>query len=135
MRPLPTHTQLPTCTLIVTTLEKSQGRAVGALYTITAAEVRTSLSWSSSSHTHTSTMLSDEVIVAIALGLPALIVAVLALWVAYLTYNGTRLQSDHHRTHTPERIPSWPSLNRSIVLPAVAEYDLPAFPGTVRRRI
>jgi hypothetical protein len=44
-------------------------------------------------------MLSAEVIVAIALGLPSLVVAVHALWVAYITFQCSR-------TKAPERTPS-----------------------------
>ncbi|KAK7968065.1 serine/threonine phosphatase 2C ptc2 [Apiospora aurea] len=48
--------------------------------------------------------LSTEVIVALALGVPSLLVAAVALWIVYLTYA-------HSREPPPSmnRIPSWPS--------------------------
>lgn len=83
-------------------------------------------------------MPSDEVIVAIALGLPSLIVGVLALWIAYLTFKNSRLIPDHSRPQTPDRTHSWPSPDHwSSTLPSTpsVEYQLPTFPGHVRRRL
>lgn len=47
--------------------------------------------------------LTTEVIVALALGVPSLLVAAVALWIAYLTYTHSREPPSMHR------IPSWPS--------------------------
>lgn len=82
-------------------------------------------------------MATDEVIVAIALGLPSLVVAVLALWVAYLTFQHSRLASAHNHPHTPRRVPSWPAPDPWVMaLPPVpaADYQLPTFPGQIRQR-
>lgn len=80
-------------------------------------------------------MASDEVIVAIALGLPSLIVAVLALWVAYLTFENSRPAAKYTHPRNPGRISSWPSPDHWSVAfsstPA-ADYQLPAIPDNVR---
>ncbi|KAK8004574.1 hypothetical protein PG989_004293 [Apiospora arundinis] len=87
-------------------------------------------------------MLSTEVIVALALGIPSLFVAAAALWVAYLTYAYSR-DRESLSCSSSARIPSWPSQ-----YPLLAATDswigngypssvLPqaAFPGSIRRRV
>ncbi|KAK8032650.1 hypothetical protein PG990_002384 [Apiospora arundinis] len=86
-------------------------------------------------------MLSTEVVVALALGIPSLFVAAAALWVAYLTYAYSR-DRDSHSSSSSARIPSWPSQ-----YPLLAAADswtgngypssvMPhaALPGSIRRR-
>lgn len=72
-------------------------------------------------------MASDEVIVAVALGLPSLIVAVLALWVAYLTFRNARPTPAHIRPYGPDYIP-W---NMALPPAPAGGYELLAF----RRRL
>jgi hypothetical protein len=79
-------------------------------------------------------MLSDEVIVAVALGFPSLLIAVLALWVAYLTYQYSRCPSENYTLRDADRVSSWPNINRSMAIPTFLEYKLPAHPSNVRRR-
>jgi hypothetical protein len=43
-------------------------------------------------------MLNNETIVAVSLGLPSLIIAVVALWVAYLTLRISRLTLNHNHS-------------------------------------
>ncbi|KAK8004571.1 L-Aspartase-like protein [Apiospora arundinis] len=49
-------------------------------------------------------MLSEEVIVALALGVPSLLVAAISLWIAFLTYNTSRSSF----SPPASRVPSWP---------------------------
>ncbi|KAK8099858.1 hypothetical protein PG999_010232 [Apiospora kogelbergensis] len=66
-------------------------------------------------------MLSSEVVIALALGIPSLFVAVAALWIAYLTY-----------TKQPPSLPTsrtayWPSqYPRTLIFP---NSDIPASSG------
>ncbi|KAK7963420.1 hypothetical protein PG996_008889 [Apiospora saccharicola] len=83
-------------------------------------------------------MLSSEVVVALALGIPSFFVAVAALWIAYLTY--TR----HHPPAPSNRNTSWPSPYQSFLQnggtwpgeegPIVPEAAFPAEGRPVRRR-
>lgn len=69
-------------------------------------------------------MATDEAIIAIALGLPAFIVSVIALWIAFLTLRQAQLVPAHIRHRGPGRIP-WPLR----MVPALAppdHYELPA---------
>ncbi|KAK8113531.1 hypothetical protein PG984_014057 [Apiospora sp. TS-2023a] len=57
-------------------------------------------------------MLSSEVIVALALGIPSFVVAVAALWIAYLTYTRQHLAPPINRP-----ISSWPSDQYPLLSP------------------
>lgn len=50
-------------------------------------------------------MVSDEVVVALVLGVPSLSVAVISLWITYLTYAHSRSSP----SSPVSRIPSWPA--------------------------
>ncbi|KAK8034047.1 hypothetical protein PG993_009042 [Apiospora rasikravindrae] len=56
-------------------------------------------------------MVSEEVIVALALGVPSLLVAAISLWITYLTYSQSRLMS----CPPARRIPSWPAAHYSFL--------------------
>lgn len=68
--------------------------------------------------------MGPDAIVALAIGLPSLLVATLALWVAYLTLRHTRRL---------ERSVSWPELG-PICWVSNPSYELPAPPSVVRSR-
>ncbi|KAK6815771.1 hypothetical protein PG987_016537 [Apiospora arundinis] len=50
-------------------------------------------------------MLSEEVVVALALSVPSLLVAAISPWIAFLTYNTSRSSYSPHAS----RVPSWPA--------------------------
>ncbi|KAK8004573.1 hypothetical protein PG989_004292 [Apiospora arundinis] len=92
-------------------------------------------------------MLTTEVIVSLALGIPALLVAAAALWIAYLTYAFSR---QSHASVSTIRVPLWPayyptlfptagSNSSSYRLLSIADDGLivpqPVLPGPVRRRL
>ncbi|KAK8058020.1 hypothetical protein PG994_008468 [Apiospora phragmitis] len=92
-------------------------------------------------------MLTTEVIVALVLGVPALLVAAAALWIAYLTYAFSR---ESHSSLLAAHVPLWPAHYPSLFpdagswassprLSSVSADGLPvpppAFPGPLRRRV
>ncbi|KAK8099861.1 hypothetical protein PG999_010235 [Apiospora kogelbergensis] len=87
-------------------------------------------------------MLSSEVIVALALGIPSLFVAAAALWVAYLTYAHSRDRESLSST-SAVRVPSWPSQYPLLAAadawtgngPPSPVIPHAAFPGSFRRRV
>lgn len=71
-------------------------------------------------------MLSEEVVVALALGIPSLVAAILALFVAYLTY---RKAADTR----VDRLAPWLPIMLAGVLPSSAPSALPTHAQTPRR--
>ncbi|KAK6815769.1 hypothetical protein PG987_016535 [Apiospora arundinis] len=86
-------------------------------------------------------MLSTEVIVALALGIPSLFIAAAALWVAYLTYTHSRNReplTSPSATHISSWPPQYPLLTTSYTWinngPPGPVIPQAALPGSIRRR-
>ncbi|KAK8099860.1 hypothetical protein PG999_010234 [Apiospora kogelbergensis] len=86
-------------------------------------------------------MASQEVVVALALGIPSLLVAAISLWIAFLTYTHSRPAPLLRRSRTPswpeQHQPTFDAGNGSLFHGANGPiFPPPAFSGeSLRRRL